>query len=199
MSDGISQDVSSLKRQVRPLIPALHQMLRLAGQSGAIGQTLASPGPEPVRKFRPTSVGSKGKHPRSLGSSSSAGHGNVLRTPFGEREEDKERVNVVAILSNLQSLSGTLDGLKAKLVGNFLLSLLLVVSRVLLRATFAPSATDLCAIVPWLQTTALWEEAVARTAASASLRITLALVRRAHVRLLTPRWHPATKQQRNSG
>jgi hypothetical protein len=41
----------------------------------------------------------------------------VLRTPFGERDEDKERVNVVAILSNLQSLSGTLDGLKAKLAG----------------------------------------------------------------------------------
>ena len=120
VSDGISQDISSLKRQVRPLIPALHQMLRLAGQAGATGQNVATPGPEPVRKFRPTSVGSKGKLPRSVGSSAATARGNVLRTPFGDRDEEKERVNVVAILSNLQSLSGTLDGLKAKIAGKLL-------------------------------------------------------------------------------
>ena len=67
--DGIAQDVAGLKRQVRPIIPTLHQMLRLAGQSGATGQTAAAPGPEPVRKVRPKSQSHRG----------------IQRSPLGEK------------------------------------------------------------------------------------------------------------------
>ena len=84
------------------------------------GQTLALPGPEPVRKIRPKSVGTAGKgaQARSVGSSSlNSGHGNVIRTPFGQRDEDKERVCVSTILSNLESILHNLDGLNNKLIG----------------------------------------------------------------------------------
>jgi hypothetical protein len=54
---------------------------------------------------------------RSGGSMGSAGHGNVLRTPFGQRDEDKERVNVLTILSNLESIVVNLDNLNQKISG----------------------------------------------------------------------------------
>lgn len=54
---------------------------------------------------------------RSVGSVGSAGHGNVLRTPFGQRDEDKERVNVLTILSNLESIVVNLDSLNQKISG----------------------------------------------------------------------------------
>jgi len=60
---------------------------------------------------------------RSVGSMGSAGHGNVLRTPFGQREEDKERVNVLTILSNLESIVVNLDSLNQKISGLTLRSL----------------------------------------------------------------------------
>ena len=60
---------------------------------------------------------------RSVGSMGSAGNGNVLRTPFGQREEDKERVNVLTILSNLESIVVNLDSLNQKISGLTLCSL----------------------------------------------------------------------------
>jgi len=100
-------------------LEALCQVLRLAGHSGAAGQTASIPGPEPVRKVRPKSVGAAGRGPlsRSVGSMANSGHGNVLRTPFGQRDEEKERVNVLTILSNLESIVVNLDGLNKKIGG----------------------------------------------------------------------------------
>jgi hypothetical protein len=136
--DGIAQDVAGLKRQVRPIIPALHQMLRLAGQSGATGQTAAAPGPEPVRKVRPKSVGIKGALERSVGSSASAGHGNVLRTPFGQRDVHKEAVNIQSILAKLESVAKNLDGINDKISGKFCVAP---------HATFIKHCTDLIYVV----------------------------------------------------
>lgn len=117
--DGLAQDITGLKRQVRPLIPALQQMLRFAGQAGSVGQNIALPGPEPVRKIRPKTVGTGSKvggvQARSVGSSSS-GRGNVMRTPFGQRDEDP-LVNLVSILASLETIVSKLDGLNNKITG----------------------------------------------------------------------------------
>ena len=40
-----------------------------------------------------------------------------MRTPFGQRDEDKERVSVLTILSNLESILHNLDGLNNKIAG----------------------------------------------------------------------------------
>jgi hypothetical protein len=114
ITDGLLQDIVSMKRQVRPLIPALHHLLRLHGVGGATGHTVALPGPELVRKSRPNSVSSKGKTTASVGSSSCAPHGNVMRTPLGLRDEDKSP-NFGVLFANLQSVVANLDALNIKM------------------------------------------------------------------------------------